>query len=391
MSFIDIQKVRKDTPGCEHVLHFNNAGAALMPQPVIKAVSDYFQLECERGGYEAAALKHDEILKFYTSAATLINASPSEMAFIENATRAWDMVFYSLKFSPGDRIITSEAEYASNYIAFLQVSKKTGVVIDVIPNDEYGQISLTELQNRINPHVKLISITHIPTQGGLINPAEEVGKIAKKAGIFYLLDATQSVGQMPIDVEKIGCDALCATGRKFLRGPRGTGFLYVSKNWVMQLEPPFLDLHAAQWTSLNAYTIKPDAQRFETWETNYSNKLGITAAIDYCLLLGMESIWQRILLLSKLLRKRLATIKGVTLQDLGKEQCGIVTFTKANWDAISICMALRQKSINVSVSRQEYAKLDMERRGLSSVVRSSVHYYNTEEEVELFCRAIELI
>lgn len=389
MKSIDLQKVRKDTPGCEHVLHFNNAGAALMPLPVIQTVNNHFQLECERGGYEAAAIAQKEIEKFYTITAKLINASAAEIAFIENATRAWDMVFYSLKFSPGDRIITSEAEYASNYIAFLQVAKKSGAVIDVIPNDADGQLSLKELKKRINSKVKLISITHIPTQGGLINPAKEVGEIANEAGIFYLLDATQSIGQMPVDVKQIGCDALCATGRKFLRGPRGTGFLYVNKNWIERLEPPFLDLHAAEWKSTNAYEIRSTAARFETWETNYSNKLGLAAAIEYALSLGIEAIWQRIQMLSKRLREELSKVPGITLQDLGKERCGIVTFTKDKVDAATICSKLREKNINVSVSRQEYARLDLERRGLSSLVRSSVHYYNTEEEITPFCDCLK--
>lgn len=386
---INIHKARQETPGCQHVLHFNNAGAALMPQPVIEAVQTHFQLEIERGGYEAAALAEARIQNFYQSAGQLIHCQPSEIAFMENATRAWEMVFYSFDFQPGDKILTAVAEYASNYIAFLQVAKKKGVKIEVIPNDEKGQLSLEILKKCIDSRTKLIAITHVPTQGGLVNPAQAVGQIAKEANVFYLLDATQSVGQMPLDVQEIGCDALCATGRKYLRGPRGTGFLYMNQKQIEKFDPPFLDLHAATWISQNEYRIHPHAQRFETWETNYANKIGLGAAIDYALSWGITNIWQRISHLAQLLRARLAELPGVALQDLGEKKCGIVTFNAKHLAAEEICLKLRAQNINVSVSLAEYARLDMEARGLPSLVRASVHYFNTEEEVERFCLVLE--
>lgn len=388
---MDIEKIREETPGYSHVLHFNNAGAALIPQPVLDAVAQHQQLEAERGGYEAAALAEDKIESFYPLVARLLNAKPDEIAFVENATRAWDMVFYSLQFQPGDRIITAEAEYASNYIALLQVARKTGAEVVVVPNDEYGQLSLQHLENLIDKKTKLIAITHVPTQGGLINPAEEVGRIAHQANVFYLLDATQSIGQMPIDVRKLGCHALCATGRKFLRGPRGTGFLYVNEQKIQYLEPPFLDLVAATWTQKDTFEIRKDARRFETWETSYANKIGLATAINYAMQLGMDSIWQRIQSLATQLRTQLQKVSGVTLQDLGKNQCGIVTFTMQGWDPQEACLYLRKNNMNVSVSLQEYARLDLERRGLSSIIRSSVHYYNTPEEIDRFCREIEIM
>ncbi|CRX38286.1 aminotransferase class V-fold PLP-dependent enzyme [Estrella lausannensis] len=383
---LNIAKLRKETPGCLGVVHFNNAGASLMPKSVINAVNSHFEMESALGGYEAADNVTDKIAGFYDAAAKLIHGSPGEIAYQESATRAWDMVFYSLSFKPGDRILTSRAEYASNYIAFLQVVKKTGAIIDIIPDDVYGQLSLDALEKMISPSVKLIAITHVPTQGGLINPAEAVGKIAKAHGIFYLLDATQSVGQMPIDVEAMQCDALCATGRKFLRGPRGTGFLYVRASKIAELEPPFLDLHAATWEKRNRYAIRPDARRFETWERNYANMLGLKAAIEYALTLGMPSIWERIKALSKTLRMKLGAVEGVVLRDLGENKCGIVSFTVEGMDAARVMASLRVKNIHVSVSLAEYAPLDLGERGLDSVVRASLHCYNTEEEIELFIK-----
>ena len=218
---IDIERARRDTPAASEVLHFNNAGAALMPAPVLQAQLRHLQLEAEAGGYEAAAAADDRIEAIYDSIARLLNADRTEIALVENATVAWDMAFYSVGFAAGDRILTAEAEYLSNYIAFLQVARRSGAVVDVVPSDEAGELDVEALERMIDRRVKLIAITHVPTNGGLVNPAAAIGRIARAHGILYLLDACQSVGQMPIDVAAIGCDMLSATGRKYLRGPRG--------------------------------------------------------------------------------------------------------------------------------------------------------------------------
>jgi cysteine desulfurase/selenocysteine lyase len=387
----DLQRARQDTPGCEHVLHFNNAGASLMPRPVLDATIAHLQLEAQIGGYEAAERANDAIEHVYDAAAALIGCSRDEIAIIENATRAWDMAFYSIPFQPGDRILTAMAEYASNYIAFLQVTQKTGATVEVIPNDPYGQISLEALRKAIDDRVKLIAITHIPTNGGLVNPVVEVGKVAREHGILYLVDACQSAGQMPIDVNHIGCDMLSATGRKYLRGPRGTGFLYVRNSILEQLEPPMLDLHAAEWIAKDRYEIRPDARRFENWETNYAGKIGLGVAIDYALQWEVDTTWRRIKTLAYKLRTQLSPLPGVIVRDRGVTQCGIVTFSVEDKDPDEIVHMLSKQNINVSVTRRSSTLLDMDARGLESLVRASVHYYNSEEEVERFCRRVEAL
>jgi cysteine desulfurase/selenocysteine lyase len=382
---IDIFRARQDTPGCGQVLHFNNAGAALMPKQVLDAVIGHLQLEAEIGGYEAAESAYDAAEHVYDAVSRLIGCRRDEVAIIENATRAWDMAFYSLPFKSGDRILTSVSEYASNYIAFLQIAQRTGAVVDVIPNDGFGQVSVEALQKLIDGRVKLIAITHVPTNSGLVNPAAEIGKISRRAKILFLLDACQSVGQLPIDIQNIGCDMLSATGRKYLRGPRGTGFLYVRRDILEQLEPPFLDLHAAKWVAKDRYTIRDDARRFENWEANYAGKIGLGVAIDYALTWGLENIWTRVSYLADTLRTRLSHIPHVQLHDLGVQKCGIVTFTIDERDPKEIRCKLAKQKMNVSVSPAEYTRLDMDKRGLSSVVRASVHYYNSEEEIDRFC------
>lgn len=384
----NLQRAREDTPGCNNVLHFNNAGAALMPQTVLNAVVDHLQLESQIGGYEAKEKTIEASEHFYVAAAKLINCARSEIAFIENATRAWDMAFYSLKFKPGDRILTAKAEYISNYIAYLQVAQRTGARVEVIPNDERGQTSVEHLRKMLDERVKLISITHVPTHGGLVNPAAEIGKVAREAGILYLLDACQSVGQLPIDVQQIGCDILSTTGRKFLRGPRGTGFLYVRRDLIEQLEPPFLDMHAARWITKDKFEIVNDARRFENWEQYYAGKIGLGVAIDYAMSWDVSLTWLRIKGLGELLRMRLLDLGFVKLHDLGAEKCGIVTFSVDGVHSADIQRRLTEEKINVTVSLEEYSRTDLGERGIPHMIRASVHYYNTEEEIERFCQVL---
>ena len=385
---IDVARARSETPGCERVLHFNNAGAALMPTPVIAAVTAHLEREAQTGGYEAADEAHDAIERVYDAAARLLGCARDEIAVIENATRAWDMAFYAIPFRPGDRILTARAEYASNYIAYLQIARKTGAVVEVVPDDETGQLSVEALRRMADERVRLIAVTHVPTNGGLVNPAAEIGAVAREVGALYLLDACQSVGQMPIDVNEIGCDLLSVTGRKFLRGPRGTGLLYVRHSILDQLEPPLLDLHAAEWVAPDRYVMRDDARRFENWETNVAAKLGLGAAIDYALDWGLEPIWERVSSLAERLREALGALPGVVVRDQGVVRCGIVSFTVEGADLTAIQDSLRAQHINVSVSPSEYTLIDMQARGLPAVVRASVHYYNTEEEIARFCDAL---
>lgn len=385
---IDVARARAETPGSAERIHFNNCGAALMPVPVIDAFKGHIDLEAALGGYEAAERADEKLRATYAAVARLLNCKVDEVALVENATRGWDMAFHAFAFQPGDRILTSVAEYASNYISFLQVARRTGAVIEPVPDDESGALDVAALRRMVDERVKLIAITHVPTNGGLVNPAAEVGAVAREHGVPFLLDACQSAGQIPLDVDALGVDMLSATSRKYLRGPRGCGFLYVRSAWIERLEPPFLDLHAATWESPEEYRLRDDARRFENWESDVAARIALGVAVDYALAWGLDAIESRVCAIAERLRRRLGEIPGARIMDKGARRCGIVSFVIDGHAPEDLVAALGKRRMNLSVSTASATLLDMNGRAVGALVRAGVHYYNTEDEVDACVEAL---
>lgn len=388
---MDVDRLREQTPGCAHRIHLNNAGAALMSRTTLDAMRAYLQLEAEVGGYEAAAAAQDRIGATYGSLATLLGGRPDELALFDNSTHAWNAAFYSIPFQPGDRILTGRDEYGSNALAYLQVARRAGAEIVVVPNDAAGQIDLDALAGLVDKRTKLIGLTWVPTSGGLVNPAAEVGRIARDAGALYLLDATQVVGQLPIDVTELGCDLLTGTGRKFLRGPRGTGFLWVAESALDRLDPYVVEIRSATWDGDRGFTWAPGARRFETWENSYVNVVGLGAAVQQALELGIDRIGERAGRLGQRLRDQLGRLPGVTTHDLGAHRCAIVTAKIDGHRTDDVAAALARDRINVSVTLPEDNPFDTEDRGVHPLVRLSPHCYNTEAEIDEAAQVIEKI
>ncbi len=382
----DIERFREETDGVKEVIHFNNAGSALPPNVVRDAVIQYTMEEASYGGYEIHSKRFEEIESTYDTIAQLINASREEIALVENATVAWNSAFQAIDWQDGDEIVTNQSDYASNYISYLH--HRCDLVIKIIPNLSNGNPDLEAFEVLFTPKTKLVSITHMPTNGGLVSPAEAIGEICRKHGVLYLLDACQSAGQYPLNVETIGCDILSVTGRKYMRAPRGTGFLYVRKSVLPRLRPFYVDLHSANWTGKNSYEVRSDARKFENWEGNRAATLGLKVACDYINQIGIENIWERVQSLGNYLRDALSRVEGVQVHDIGSVRSGIVSFTVEGKTANEVKEYLLTKKINVSWNGVPNTYLDMTARGLQEIVRASVHYYNTEGEVDVFIKEL---
>lgn len=379
-----LEAIRLDTPASCHRVHLDNAGSSLMPKPVAETLMSHLQHELAKGGYVAAEDAAERHAAAYGTLARLLGARDDEIALQPSATEAWGRLFYSLPLEPGDRVITAFNEYCANFVSMLHRARRDGIAIDVIDPAADGDPDLDALQARIGPRTRLIAISHVPSSSGQINPVAAVGAIARSAGVPFLLDACQSVGQLPVDVDAIGCDMLTGTARKFLRGPRGVGFLYVRREMLERLDPVMLTNQAAEWTASRAYRLRDDARVFEAWESNVAGELALAAAVDYLLDLGVDAVSERALTLAAAVRDGLAAIDGVTVRDPGRTLSAIVSFTAAGRDAAWIKAELARHDIAVQVASVTHTRLDLEARGIDTAVRVSPHYYNTEAEIDRF-------
>lgn len=385
-----IARWRSDTPGCANRIHLNNAGAALTPQSVLDACMEHLQLESQIGAYEASDARGQEVAQVYHDVGRLIGAKAGNVAIVANATAAFIQAMSSFDFKPGDVIVTTRADYTSYQITFLSLSQRLGVVIkhaDDLPEGGVDPESVRKLAS--DPTCRLVHVSWVPTHSGMIQDAEGVGQVCEEIGVPYLLDACQAVGQIPIDVARLKCDYLSATARKFLRGPRGVGFLYASDKALARGDHPlFVDMRGAKWIEPERYEIAPTAMRYEDWEFSYALVLGLGAAARYALDVGIEVAGTRAFELARRVRDKLREIPGVRVLDGGRKQCAIVTASVAGRDAQDIVRELSRQRINTSASLQWYGLLDFTEKRVESAIRLSPHYYNTEAEVDAAVEAL---
>lgn len=382
---MNIDTLRQDTRGLsDGKIFMNNAGSSLMPSIVVDSMIDYLELEEQMGGYEVAAKNAEVLEEFYDETARLINAKPSNIAFATSATEAYAKALSSIMFKEGDVIITTADDYISNQITFISLQKKLKVNVIRTKNLPDNELDLEDLEYLIKKHnPKLIAVTHIPTNSGLIQNVEGVGKLCRQYDILYLVDACQSVGQLAVDVEKLGCDFLSATGRKFMRGPRGTGFLYVSDKVLEQnYAPLLLDMRGADWTEFDNYELFKSAKRFESWEISYASLMGFTHALQYANNIGLHAIEHYNKGLSERLRENLKN-SGFDVWDWGKNLSSIVTFSDPDGDLGTIQNVLKENNIYFSVTQKNSALIDFTRKNINGIVRLSPHYFNTVEEIDI--------
>ncbi len=384
-----VDKLRDETPGCRTKIHFNNAGASLMPEPVIAAQKRYLDKEAVTGGYETADELAGEIADFYESMGRLLGCTAQNIAFTSSATNSFARALSCIPFQSGDVILLANEDYISNQLAFLSLQKRLGIRLVRAGSLPEGGLDIDSMRALMDQyHPKLVSLTHVPTNSGLIQPIEEVGKLCKERGILYLVDGCQSVGQLPLDMKTIHCDFLTGTFRKFLRGPRGTGFLFVSDNILQQnLWPLFVDMRGAEWTAPDDFIPRKDARRFEDWEFPYTLVAGCRTAADYAIQVGLPAIQERNAMLCGIVRSGLSDL-GLKVLDRGKKQSSIITVEIPGRQPDHVLNSLRARNINTSISSRSSALIDYDAKGVTWALRISPHYYNTEKEVEILMRAL---
>jgi selenocysteine lyase/cysteine desulfurase len=382
---------REDTPGCENCVHLNNAGAGLMPRSVLETITAHLNCEARVGGYESSDKAEGAVRATYSNIAELLGAQPHNIAVVENATVAFFQALSAFDFRPGDVIVTTRNDYISNQLAYLSLAKRQGIEVrraENLPSGEVDPQSVRELLR--DPRVKLLAVTWVPTNSGLMQPVEALGEVAEAAAVPYLVDACQAVGQIPINVSRLRCDFLSATARKFLRGPRGIGFLYVSDRALQRGDYPlYIDMRGANWVTADGFELAPDARRFENWEFAYALLLGLGEASRYALCVGIHRAGGRARELAATVRTRLSALPGYRLLDRGKDLAAIVTVAVLGWDTIALVDALRGRGINTSASLGAYAIIDMAEKSASSALRISPHYYNTESELDTLIEALK--
>lgn len=379
---IDLGAVRADTPGCHDLVYLDNAGSALPPAPVLREVQAHLRREAEIGGYRAASERADDLEAGYAVFAELLGCEPHEVAFTDSASRSWLAALDAIPLKPGDRVLVTEAEYHSNALALLHL----GYQIEAIPSDESGAVDVQAMKGMLDERVKLVSLVHVPTNGGLVNPVREVAEAVHSVGALVLLDACQSIGQLPVNAAELGVDIVSGTGRKWLRGPRGTGVLVVRDQ--AGLRPRLIDGKAALWESPDKFTLSPGAKGFELWEYGVAERLGLIAAARYAMSLGIEEIAATVSGRAAHTRSLLAEIPGVTVHDLGRQLSGIVSFDVAGRPAEEVRDRLWERAVAVSVTYATSTQYDMTRRGLDRLVRASPHYYVSDEQIAQFAAAV---
>lgn len=389
----DLVHWRDETPGCTYRNHLNNAGAALMPEPVIRAIEDHITLESQIGGYEAAEYCAGEINRAYDAIASLVKAAPRNIAITSNSTAAFIQALSSIDFQAGDVILTSRCDYTSNQLHYLSLARRQQVRVvraNDLPDGGIDPDSVRALARQTRP--RLVAVSWVPTNSGLVQDVVSIGEVCEALGVPYLVDACQAAGQLPIDVGRLRCDFLSATARKFLRGPRGIGFLYVADRSLARGDHPlYVDMRGAKWTAPDELSLVDDARRFEDWEFPYALVLGLGAAIEHAQSVGVARAGARAAALAAYLRTRVMQLHGVRVLDRGRDQCAIVTLDVAGQDAGTIVEQLRHRHINTAASLAWYGLIDMAEKRAESALRLSPHYYNTVEEVDAAIEALREI
>ena len=374
------------------VVHFNHSGAGLPSPETVQAVVDHLRLEAERGPMEAGAIASDAIRNSYQVAAQLLGCAPQDVAFGTSHGQLYGNLIASIPLSAGDKIFVSRQEWIGNVLCLQRSANLSGASLSLMASDDTSAVDPIALGESLSSEVRIVALTWIGAGSALINPAAAIGAAIRHAGssAFFIIDASQAIGQVPINVAEIGCDALIACGRKFLRGPRGTALAYISPRLAAEIVPRSIDNVSSTLSNGNV-VVANSAQAFEFGEESVALKLGLGKAIEQALSLGVDRIRLKLHHKAAILRQALAVVPGVQLLDLGNSKGAAVTFAINGVACATAKQRLADQGINIGMNGPGYTPYDLSIRGISELLRASVHLSTTDDDIALIVNATRSI
>lgn len=389
---VDVAVERARTVGAASSHHFNSAGSALPTAAVVDAVVAHLRYEERVGGYEASAARDADIEAVYAAAARVVGAAVEEIALVDSATTGLRVIIDAMRLGPSARLLVSRSTYVSHALHLLSIAAGVGTELVIVPNGQDGALDPARLEELLTVgDDDVVCVAHVPTSSGLVEPVAAIGALTREYGARYVVDATQSVGQLPVDVDEIGCDALVTTGRKFLRAPRGTGFAYVRRSLLDSLSPVAPDVRGAVWRGEREWDLAATARRFETWESSVAGRLGLGVALEELLARGVEATAVHLVAVAAGLRAGLAAIDGVIIQDPAACASGIVTFTVDGVTAGDVSRRLAESNVRTVSVPSSHGQWDLGSRGVPAVVRASVHVYNDASDAQALLDVVAVI
>lgn len=357
----------KTNPQC----YFNHGGCSFITTSTLDAVVKQLRHEQEMGNAVADLMSSADRSSVYKLAAQTVGANEEDVALTDSHTTGWAKSLQTISLNAGDVILTNRSEWGGNLSSLQKLAHLHGSSVVVMPTTAYGSVCLKSLAALMSKSVKLISVSWIGSNGGHVEPVAEIGELAQAHGVPYFLDASQVVGQMPVNVQHIGCDVLTAPGRKWLRGPKGTGFMY--------LRPEFLEKcqETAQADSAADSSTPLTAKYFEVSSASVPLQMGLLAALAQLEQVGVETIQKQILTRSQYLWERLQGIPGVNCICPVAPQHGLVSFNVVGHPATAVRQKLMGIGIEVAANLATFTPLDMHERQLDAVVRASPHACTT--------------
>ncbi|MBA5777328.1 aminotransferase class V-fold PLP-dependent enzyme [Stappia sp. F7233] len=380
--------MRQGIPHVDDFIHLNNAAGSLADQRVHDAIKAHLELEARSGSTEAMNAVSSKLEQLYSAVAAFVGGTADQMLVADSHTNAWQRPFLAVDLKPGDVVLVGSSEWGGNLSMIHHTCRRTGASYKVVPDDASGRMDLRTFESALkDKRVKLVCTTWVAATSGQVNPVEEIGELMRQTEALHFVDGAQAIGQFPVDIRNLNCDLLTVSARKFVRGPRGTGFAWISKRFLNEYKPLGVDQFAAPWEN-DAPHLRGDARRFETGESNYAARLGLLSALELILTRDISADFTVIKELAAQARARLSSTEGITVLEGNEGSCGLVTFLADGVAPAKIAADLRQSRINISAPTTRYGPLYMAARGWNAINRLSPHAFNTADEIDKACDAI---